>query len=71
MADKRRAQKITITIETGSAAFANDIGWETARILRVLADHIEYHDALAAGEACKLLDYHSNVVGAVTIEDEG
>lgn len=66
------SQKITITIETGNAAFANDAGWETARILRVLADQVEYHGILIGvdGEACKLRDYNGNQVGVVTVEGE-
>lgn len=57
---------ITITINTGNAAFSDDPGAETARILRALADKFE---AGRGGDVSKLMDANGNKVGTVSISE--
>jgi hypothetical protein len=59
------AEKITIEIETGNAAFdEGNSGYEVARILRKLADEFEnYGRAQFSG----LYDYNGNKVGGVMV----
>lgn len=60
-------ERITITIETGNAAFEDEPASEVARILRAAADRVE-----ETGEVphcgLPLFDVNGNRCGAVTIE---
>lgn len=56
--------KITITIQTGNAAFEDgNSGSEVARILRKYADRIEHDEP----DRCNLLDVNGNTVGQVKV----
>jgi len=57
-------KKITITIETGSAAFGPDPEVEVARILAVLAERFRRYEHPEI-----VMDYNGNTVGKVEIED--
>ena len=57
------AEKITITIETGNAAFEGDSGHEVARILRKLANEFENYGRVLYGRP--LFDHNGNKVGSV------
>jgi hypothetical protein len=59
------AEQITITIQTGNAAFEDAPASEVARILRDLADRFENEGAL---DATPLRDHNGNKVGVVRIE---
>lgn len=54
--------KATISINANNAAFKNEAGTETARILRQLADDLEGRDLLP-GESTNLRDINGNKVG--------
>ena len=56
---------ITITIDTDNAAFEDNEGAETARILRQLADQIE---ARPGCYGYNLHDFNGNKVGTCTAE---
>lgn len=58
---------ITITLTTDNAAFGEDAAFEVARILRVLSDQIEYHDAIRRSST-PLVDYNGNTVGQMTTD---
>jgi len=57
---------LIIRMRTANAAFQEDGGerYEIARILRELADDIEYCDGV---KDRSLLDYNGNVIGSVEI----
>jgi len=56
--------KIKITIETENAAFEDyGKGPEAARILRQLAEDIDFSDMLAAGDVRRLRDANGNTCG--------
>ncbi len=57
--------KITITLSTDNAAFAEDGGAEVARILRGLADDVE-NVACDDFEGQRLRDSNGNTVGYFT-----
>jgi hypothetical protein len=58
-------RRITITIETGNAAFDNDPAAEAARILRDLAGRFD-----RAGIVTPLLyDVNGNYCGSITIQE--
>ena len=59
-------KKITITIKTENAAFADGPKIEVARILRELADRIESHEERDWPEFT--MDYNGNRVGKVVVE---
>jgi hypothetical protein len=59
-------ERLTITIETGNAAFADDPCRELARILRAQADLIE--SGMATDET-PLRDVNGNRVGVCIIEE--
>ena len=52
---------ITMTIETDNAAFDDNFEAETARILRQLADRVEYG---SRGEHINIKDINGNSVGS-------
>jgi hypothetical protein len=58
-------ERITITIETGNAAFEDSPTGEIARILRHLAKRFEEHGDL---DGAKIMDHFGNSVGTVRIE---
>lgn len=60
--------KLTITLVTGNACFDGIEGYETARILRVLADRIEPYESVANITVPRLEDANGNKVGTVTVE---
>lgn len=60
--------KITITIETGNAAFDDAPMGETARILREMADRLEHEGPPNKFYSCR--DYNGNIVGRVTVEED-
>lgn len=67
MSTDNRRTSITIKIDTNNSAFSDDQepaqyapGPELARILRKIADHVEWGDATAP---LPLLDYNGNRVG--------
>lgn len=60
---------VIITINTDNAAFADDEGFEVARILRGLADHIETSDELDAKKAVR--DINGNTIGYLIIDRKG
>jgi hypothetical protein len=57
-------EKITISIETGNAAFEGDSGYEVARILRKLADEFENY---GRSQFSGLYDHNGNKVGIVKV----
>lgn len=59
-------ERLTITIETGNAAFQDDPSRELARILRAQADLIE--SGMATDET-PLRDVNGNRVGVCIIEE--
>lgn len=58
-------EKVEITIETGSAAFADEPATEIARILRKVAERFERDGALPDG--MPLQDVNGNTCGRVWI----
>jgi len=58
--------KITIKIDTSSAAFGDNSGEETARILRNLAERLEGSGVLARSDTKFLHDLNGNSVGTYT-----
>lgn len=58
-------ENITITIETGNDAFADEPATEIARILRGLADSFEQY---GRSQFRKLYDLNGNACGRVAIE---
>ena len=56
-------EKITITIETGNAAFGDDPAFEVSRILSTIIDDLGW-----GLESRKLRDINGNIVGSVVIE---
>lgn len=58
--------KVTITLDTGNAAFEDDPRGEPARILRELASRISDY-GLANCEGLYLFDLNGNRVGSVTV----
>lgn len=61
-------KRITITIETGNAAFDDDNGrQETARILEELAWKLRYRPAEEI--TANMRDFNGNVVGRVEVKD--
>ena len=58
-------ESITITIETGDAAFDDEPATEIARILHKLADEFEQY---GRSQFSKLYDFNGNAVGTVTID---
>ena len=60
--------KLTITLVTGNAAFEGCEGFETARILRALADRIEEIEDLSGVVIPRLEDANGNRVGSVAVE---
>ncbi len=63
--------RVTITIDTDNAAFADDnIGAETARILRDLADKVEGTNFVSTYDRrLKLRDINGNTVGLMEAID--
>ena len=60
-----------IKIKMGNAAFVDNEGGETARILRGLADRIDGHPHFSAGHCQGLMDINGNDVGFCGVfEDE-
>lgn len=63
------SQKITITIDTGNAAFDDGaFGIEVARILRNMAEDIADETEPEGINGKRLYDYNGNRVGAVTVK---
>lgn len=58
------AERITITIETGNAAFEDAPASEVARILRGLAERFEDAGDL---DGCPVRDINGNTVGTVKV----
>lgn len=56
---------VTVTIDTDNAAFADDAGWEVARILRELADRlaVDIHQCHAG----PIRDVNGNTCGTWTV----
>lgn len=60
-------ERITLTIATGGAAFADSAdGYEAGRILRELAARLEDGEDV---DGTSLRDYNGNTVGRVVVED--
>lgn len=59
------SEKITITIETGNAAFDDAPATEVGRILRDLADRFEFNGVVPQ----HLRDINGNTVGTVLIKE--
>lgn len=59
-------ERVTITLETGNAAFSDEPATEIARILRAQAELIE---AGMATDETPLRDINGNRVGVCTIEN--
>lgn len=59
---------ITITIDTSNSAFEDSPTWETARILRELADRLSHGGGLPT--LLWLRDANGNVVGEFVTKDE-
>ena len=63
--------KITIKIRTGNAAFrdGDHENYETARILRVIADRLEHADWMISSiDDEPLMDIHGNRVGSIVVK---
>jgi hypothetical protein len=64
------SHRITVTIETGNAAFDENESGEVARILRVAAAIvIEAGYPLDRADGSKLHDINGNKVGKIKVED--
>ena len=61
---------ITVTINTDNAAFEGQEDYETARILRKLADNIEQAHGPANCDGMKLRDYNGNTVGEFEVKND-
>lgn len=61
--------RLTVTIDTSNAAFHSDgrRDYEVARILRDLADRIDYA-GLTGVESRPLRDFNGNTVGGLTVD---
>lgn len=59
--------RVEITI--GNAAFNPEPGPELARILRKLANRIEWEYQEALGSEIRLLDYNGNAVGTAALSE--
>lgn len=57
----------TVSINLDNAAFGISTGSETARILRELADNIDYMSELAQGDTLTLKDLNGNTVGKAEV----
>lgn len=62
------SHKLTITIETGNAAFEYHDGEEIARILRELAARSQYVPLATELHDLALFDTNGNKVGTVKVE---
>jgi len=58
---------IELTLQTDNAAFENDPGTESARILRTAADWIEQRGE--SGQSHAIKDINGNTVGIISIFD--
>ena len=61
--------KAIITVEMNNEAFVGYVGNELARILRRLADNVDYPD-LSAGFRETCVDYNGNTVGQFVVEED-
>ena len=60
---------VKIVIHADNAAFEDNEGQETARILRDLAKRIDGHPHFSAGHDQALRDVNGNEVGYLTVTD--
>lgn len=63
------SKRITITIETGNAAFEDSPGAETSRLLRLIADRIERDGdcCVTVNDEQTLFDLNGNRVGTLKV----
>lgn len=57
--------KITIKFDTDNAAFEDASHLESGRVLRRVAERIETHPGLRAGDSITLRDSNGNTIGEV------
>ncbi len=65
-----RYKKAKFVIHTDNDAFANAPAHELGRILRKVAEDIEWHSLSHVGDAVFALDSNGNSVGKLEIVDE-